>query len=96
MKELLALLESYIILKEKNRELYYSIKDNYENFKDFLIEKLGYNLIFHEDFVKLEKIPGKAEGWMGIEGFNDIKEYIFFMILLSSGKPSQLPQGCKF
>ncbi|AKN30065.1 hypothetical protein Ccar_04180 [Clostridium carboxidivorans P7] len=82
MKELLALLENYIILKEKNRELYYQIKDNYDNFKDFLIEKLGYNLIFHEDFVKLEKIPGRAEGWMGIEGFTDIKEYIFFVILL--------------
>lgn len=82
MKELLALLESYIILKENNRELYYAIKDNYENFKDFLSDKLGYNLIVHEDFVKLEKIPGKAEGWMGIEGFTDVKEYIFFMILL--------------
>ncbi|WP_081449295.1 TIGR02678 family protein [Clostridium carboxidivorans] len=58
------------------------MKDNYDNFKDFLIEKLGYNLIFHEDFVKLEKIPGRAEGWMGIEGFTDIKEYIFFVILL--------------
>lgn len=82
MKELLALLENYIILREKNRELYYSIKDNYENFNDFLTEKLGYNLIFHEDFVKLEKIPGKPEGWMGIEGFTDVKEYIFFMLLL--------------
>jgi len=82
LKELLALLENYIILREKNRELYYSIKDNYENFNDFLTEKLGYNLIFHEDFVKLEKIPGKPEGWMGIEGFTDVKEYIFFMLLL--------------
>ncbi|EFG89072.1 hypothetical protein CLCAR_1256 [Clostridium carboxidivorans P7] len=32
--------------------------------------------------MKLEKIPGRAEGWMGIEGFTDIKEYIFFVILL--------------
>lgn len=82
MKELLALLENYIILRERNRELYYSIKDNYENFNDFLNEKLGYNLIFYEDFVKLEKIPGKPEDWMGIEGFTDVKEYIFFMLLL--------------
>lgn len=82
MKELLALLENYIILRENNRELYYRVKDNYESFKDFLSEKLGYNLIVHEDFVKLEKIPGKAESWMGVEGFTDIKEYIFFMILL--------------
>ena len=82
MKELLALLENYIILRENNRELYYSIKDKFEEFKDFLTEKLGYNLIVHEDFVKLEKIPGKAESWMGIEGFTDVKEYIFFMLLL--------------
>jgi len=82
LKELLALLENYIISRENNRGLYYSIKDKYEEFKDFLIEKLNYNLIIHEDFVKLEKIPGKAESWMGIEGFTDVKEYIFFMLLL--------------
>lgn len=82
MKELLALLENYIILRENNRELYYSIKDKFEECKNFLTEKLAYNLIVHEDFVKLEKIPGKAESWMGIEGFTDVKEYIFFMLLL--------------
>ncbi|MEL7596757.1 MAG: DUF2398 family protein, partial [Clostridiaceae bacterium] len=53
MKELLALLENYIILRENNRELYYSIKDRYEELKDFLVEKLGYNIIINEDFVKL-------------------------------------------
>jgi uncharacterized protein (TIGR02678 family) len=82
LKELIALLENFIVLKERNRELYYSIKDNYESFRDFFTEKLGYNLIFHEDFLKLEKVPGKAESWMGIENFTDTKEYIFFMLIL--------------
>ncbi len=82
MKELLALLENYIILRENNRELYYAIKDKYEELKDFLVEKLGYNIIINEDFVKLEKIQGKPESWMGIEGFTEIKEYIFFILLL--------------
>jgi uncharacterized protein (TIGR02678 family) len=82
MEELLELLEQYIIIKDNNRELYYSIKDNEEKYKDFLYEKLGYSLIIKEDFVKLEKVPAVPEAWMGIEGFEDIKEYIFFVLIL--------------
>lgn len=82
MKELLALLENYIILREENRELYYAIKDKHKEFKDFLSEKLGYSIIIKEDFIKLEKVYGKAESWMGIPGFTEIREYIFFILLL--------------
>lgn len=82
MDELLALLERYIITRENDRDLYYRIKDNCNLFKDFLEDKLGYNLLIHRDFIKLEKIPGDPQPWMGIKGFSDIKEYIFFMLLI--------------
>ena len=82
MEELKELLENYFILKEDNKELYYTVKDNYKTFKTFITDKLGYELLIRGDFIKLEKLPGKPEGWMGIDAFGEIKEYIFFMLLL--------------
>lgn len=81
MEELKILLENQFILRETNPELYYRIKDNYKNFKKFVVEKLGYELLIRADFIKLEKLPGRAEGWMGIEVFDDVKEYVFLMSL---------------
>lgn len=82
MEELKALLKNYVILKEDKSELYYSIKDNYKYFKAFLRDKLGYNLILRGDFIKVEKIPGKAESWMGIQDFDNGIEYVMVMLLL--------------
>lgn len=82
MKELKVLLENNFITKEDNRELFYQIKDNYKQFKPFIVDKLGYELIIRTDFIRLEKRPGVAEEWMGIEGFEDKQEYIFFMLLI--------------
>lgn len=82
MKELKALLSNYIIFKDENREVYYTVKDNIKNFKPFITEKLGYDLIVRGEFIKLEKIPGKSESFMGIEEFNSEKEYVFLMLLL--------------
>lgn len=78
----LDLLENYFILKENNKDLYYEIKDNIYKYKEFINDYLGYNLIVKDDFIKLEKLPGHAEDWMGIREFTDTKEYMFFLILL--------------
>ncbi|TCO77392.1 TIGR02678 family protein [Marinisporobacter balticus] len=82
MEELKKLLENYFILKEKDKDLYYAIKDNYKNFKTFIRDKLGYELLMRGDFIKLEKLPGRSESWMGIDDFDDLREYIFLMFLL--------------
>lgn len=79
---LVDLLENYIILKERDRELYYDIKDNVDSYKSFIRENLSYDLIIKEDFIKLEKIPSNPQPFMGIEDFDDKKEYIFFILLL--------------
>lgn len=76
------LLENYIILKERDRNLYYDIKDNIDFYMDFINNNLSYNLIVKDDFIKLEKVPTIPESWMGIKTFNEKKEYIFFIILL--------------
>lgn len=81
MEELKALLEHNFILKEDDRELFYLIKDNYRQFKSFVTEKLGYDLLIRGDFIRLEKLPGKAESWMGTPGFEEQREYVFLMIL---------------
>ncbi|MGL5677708.1 MAG: TIGR02678 family protein [Cellulosilyticaceae bacterium] len=81
MEVLKTLLESNFILKEKQRELFYTIKDSHKAFKPFIQEKLGYELVIRPDFIRLEKRPGKAECWMGIEGFEETIEYVFWMLL---------------
>ncbi|SKA98886.1 TIGR02678 family protein [Caloramator quimbayensis] len=82
MDVLKTLLDNYIIVKEDNKDLYYEIKDNINNFKSFLQEKLGYDIIIHQDFIKLEKFPGKVEPWMGIKEFKDKLDYCLFILLI--------------
>jgi uncharacterized protein (TIGR02678 family) len=82
MKELELLLENYWITKDEDKELYYRIKDSLPEFKSFLNDKLGYHIIVNPYLIKLEKIPGKAEEWMGIQEFESTMEYAFLCLLL--------------
>jgi uncharacterized protein (TIGR02678 family) len=82
MKELEILLDNYWIIKEEDKDLYYRIKDCLPSFKTFLSEKLGYHVISNPELIKLEKIPGKAEIWMGIKDFDHQIEYAFLCLLL--------------
>ncbi|WP_163195416.1 TIGR02678 family protein [Clostridium thermarum] len=82
MEYLKELLCNYIIFKDRDKELYYQIKDNYKAFKSFIVDKLGYELIIRGDFIKLEKLPGKSESFMGIEDFEDPQQYVFLLLLL--------------
>lgn len=70
------------ISKRKEREKYYRIKDEVGNLKEFIREKLGYRLIENGMLIKLEKIPGEALPWMGIDEFSNQKEYAFFCLIL--------------
>ena len=82
MKALEVLLSKRWILKSKDRELYYSIRDELPKFKSFLIEKLGFQVVVNSYLIKLEKIPAVAENWMGIKEFSDKMEYVIFMTVL--------------
>ena len=78
----LDLVENFMIIKDKDRDLYYQIRDEIDTYKKFIFENLGYKLIIKEDFIKLEKIPAVPEKWMGFAEFSKKQEYIFFMLLL--------------
>lgn len=82
MKDFEKLLENYWIIKDEDKELYYSIKDSLPEYKSFLNDKLGYHVIINTNLVKLEKLPGKAEPWMGIQDFDTTMEYAFLCMLL--------------
>lgn len=70
------------ISKYKDRDRYYRIKDELGTVRDFLVEKLGYRIISNSSLVKLEKLPGEALPWMGIQGFKDTKDYALFCVIL--------------
>lgn len=82
MKELEILLERRWIIREEDKELYYRMKDSLSAYKSFLTDKLGYHIMINPYLIKLEKIPGQAESWMGIEEFEDRMEYMFLCLLL--------------
>lgn len=82
MENLKKLLVNFYISKEYDRESYYAVKDNIKDFSSFLRDKLGYNVIIRGDFLKLEKIPGIPESFMGIDEFTEVREYSFLMLLL--------------
>lgn len=82
MNALEILLERFWIIKEMDKQLYYQIKDAIPEFKEFIEEKLGYKLIANPYLLKLEKLPGKAEPWMGMQNFTEQLDYAFFCLLL--------------
>lgn len=82
MRTLEILLERRWILKNRDRELYYQMKDELGSVKKFLTEKLGYQVIVNPYLIKVEKMPAKPENWMGILEFNRQIEYVFFCMVL--------------
>jgi len=70
------------ILKSQDRDAYYRIKDDAKSLKKLFQDTLGYSLISHQNFIKLDKVPGKAEPWMGICDFHSLEEYQMFCYVL--------------
>ena len=82
MTALQVLLSERFVIKSKNVEQFLMVKDGLKACKKFIEEKLGYTIVLQPDFIKLEKIPGLAEAWMGIEDFTSIREYQMLCYLL--------------
>ena len=81
-KEMEALLYNFWITKEDNPDLYYKIKSSQNRLKDFIIKNLGSNLIIHEKFIKLEKIPTLVKANNGIESFTSTLDYVILLLVL--------------
>ena len=73
MKVLEVLLNRRWILKSRERELYYQVKEALASGeeKKFLREKLGYQVLINPYMIKVEKLPAVPENWMGISDFRD-------------------------
>lgn len=83
MKVLEELLENYWIINEQDNEKYEQIRQELdEKTLNFIKQKLGYKLIINPYLVKLEKIPGIPQEFMGIREFNTKLEYVFLCLIL--------------
>lgn len=78
MDEFRSLLERFWIRRTEDKELYFSLKKRIQNdpdFRRFLSDNLGWNILMNEDIIKLEKVPPCSMPWMGIERFSDPLDY---------------------
>lgn len=83
MKPIEVLLEKYWIVKDLDEENYNKIKtDLDEKTQSFIKDKLGYKIIENPYVIKLEKIPGKPQNFMGIQEFGNKIEYLFLCMIL--------------
>lgn len=82
MREFEVLLENFWIIKEQDKDLYQQVKNMLPALKPMIENKLGYRLVVTPYFIKMEKIPGRAEEWMGIPGFDQSLEYALLCLLL--------------
>ncbi len=80
--EMRALLYNFWITKDNNVELYYQIKNKQNMIKDFVSKNLGSNLIIHDRFIKLEKIPTIIKDNSGLGNFTSVLEYVILSIML--------------
>ena len=77
------LLENYWILKDQDSEKYENIRSGLtEEEIQFIKHKLGYKLIINPYLVKLEKIPGIPNEFMGILEFQSKLDYLFLCMIL--------------
>lgn len=77
------LLENYWFVRDIDVDTYNSIKRDLNNeTQEFIKNKLGYKLIVNPYVIKMEKIPGKPQAFMGIESFNSKLEYVFLCLIL--------------
>ncbi len=81
-EELEALLTKHWVLKSEDRALYYQIRDNAQELRKFVTERLGCAMIENQLLVKVERIPAVPKAFMGIQDFKSPREYAFFCMLL--------------
>jgi uncharacterized protein (TIGR02678 family) len=77
------LLENFWVLREEQPEIYQQIRQRENTLRSYFLEKMGFNLIVHRYFIKLEKFPVEPEPWMGIKNFQQVRDYILFCCLMA-------------
>ena len=78
----ITLTEKLWVSKLADRETYYEMRHDIKNIERFAREYVGWRLVSNEKLIKYEKVPAKAESFMGIESFQDKRDYVFLLVLL--------------
>lgn len=77
------LLEKFWVLRMKDPELYQLIREREKIIKRYVEDKMGFDLIVHQHFIKLEKIPVETKSWMGMQEFSNPRDYAIFCCALA-------------
>ncbi|MBD2846688.1 TIGR02678 family protein [Paenibacillus sp. IB182496] len=77
-----ALLNRHWITKDEDPELFYAIRDQYQELRDWFAEYAGFSLILTRTMAKLDKSPVAAAPWMGIAEFREPRDYALFTYAL--------------
>lgn len=75
-------MENFWIDKERDREKYFEVRKEQGKIEKFFWERAGWKSIFGENVIRVEKIPDKAESFMGIDTFQDKIDYCILCALL--------------
>lgn len=73
-----ALLNRPWISKEEDKELYFAVKDHYDELRSWFLDQTGYPLIVTRSLAKLDKVPVVPYPWMGFAEFREQRDYVFF------------------
>ncbi|GIO14777.1 TIGR02678 family protein [Cohnella xylanilytica] len=73
-----ALLNRPWIRKDEDPELFYWVKDQYRELRDWFAEFTGFVLLLTRTMAKLDKAPLHALPWMGFGEFRESRDYVFF------------------
>ncbi|RNB82857.1 TIGR02678 family protein [Brevibacillus panacihumi] len=64
--------------------VYQAVRDREMVLRSFFNEKLGFRLLIHYEFVKLEKFVSRGiRPWMGLPGLLEVRDYVFFCLLMA-------------
>jgi uncharacterized protein (TIGR02678 family) len=72
------LMEQFWVLRSVEPEVYQQIRQREHVLKRYVADKFGFDLLVHQHFIKLEKIPVEPKGWMGIQSFSEPMDYAIF------------------
>lgn len=76
------LLDKGIIIREFEKEKYYELKENINEYTEFFEKELGWKVIVNEKIIKLEKKPYSKNKYSAISEFNTKEEFMIFTSLL--------------
>ncbi|RDY70535.1 TIGR02678 family protein [Halobacillus trueperi] len=75
---LMILFENFWILRTDHPDVYQNIREREHILKRYVLDKFGFDLIVHQHFIKLEKIPVESKTWMGMQDFSEPMDYALF------------------